>query len=752
MSDQFVCTTPAIADIVILVDGSWSIGRVNFRLVRLFLENLVKAFTVGFDKTRIGLAQYSGDPRIEWHLNAFNTKEAVLEAVNNLPYKGGNTLTGLALTYILENSFKPESGARPGVPKIGILITDGKSQDDVLPPAQSLRDSGVELFAIGVKNADENELKAIASDPDETHVYNVADFSIMSTIVEGLTKTVCERVEEQDKEIKATETGQSLEGPQDLEISEVTSRSFRVSWSHALGDVRNYQIVYHPSQDGTPEEILVDGSENSVVLKALRPHTEYQIAVFAVYPNAASEALRGVETTRALPSVSDLELYDVTQSSMKARWKAAEGATGYLVVHAMATPDEIPDSSEVKVKHSKTNIELHGLIPDTEYIVTVYAMHGEETSDPSTIMETTLPLLPPRNMRFWDVDHSSARVTWDSPSSEVTGYRVAYAKSGGSEFKEVEAGQGMSVVLTNLTSLSEYTVAVFGIYDNGQADPLTGSFTTEPVPEPQNLRTTAVSTESFQVSWDHAAQDVVLYRLSWKPTGGRDAKEMLVTGSLDSILISELQPLTEYEVSLLAIFAGDVESKAVTTLETTWVRNLLIDGETTSSFRVSWNMLDPTVQRFRVSFISLKGGGPEEEVSVPGRQNSVMLQPLLPDTQYKVTVTPVYVGRDGTSVSSVGNTLPLSPPSKLRVSEEWYNRFRVSWDPPPSPTSGYWVIYQPISVPSPAVETFVRDDVNTLLIPNLQSDTDYDVKVVASYPAGSSDALLGKGKTLELFK
>lgn len=53
------------------------------------------------------------------------------------------------MTFILENSFKPEAGARPDLPKIGILITDGKSQDDVIPPAKSLRDAGIELFAIG---------------------------------------------------------------------------------------------------------------------------------------------------------------------------------------------------------------------------------------------------------------------------------------------------------------------------------------------------------------------------------------------------------------------------------------------------------------------------------------------------------------------------------------------------------------------------------------------------------------------------
>ena len=42
----------------------------------------------------------------------------------------------------------------------------------------------------------------------------------------------------------------------------------------------------------------MDGSETSVVLQHLSSVTEYQLAVFAVYANEASEALRGSETTR----------------------------------------------------------------------------------------------------------------------------------------------------------------------------------------------------------------------------------------------------------------------------------------------------------------------------------------------------------------------------------------------------------------------------------------------------------------------
>ncbi|KAG8004826.1 Collagen alpha-1(XIV) chain, partial [Nibea albiflora] len=276
--DGFMCKTPAIADIVILVDGSWSIGRINFRLVRTFLENLVRAFSVEFDKTRIGLAQYSGDPRIEWHLNAHTTKEAVIDAVKNLPYKGGNTLTGLALTFILENSFKPESGSRPGVPKIGILITDGKSQDDVIPPAQSLRDAGIELFAIGGGEP--------APPPS------------------------------------------SVSPPRDLKTSEITARSFRVTWTHASGQVEKYRVVYYPASGGQPDEKVVQGTENSVELNYLNSLTEYQVAVFAIYRSSASEALRGSATTLALPMVNDLELFDITHSTMRVRWKIAAGASG----------------------------------------------------------------------------------------------------------------------------------------------------------------------------------------------------------------------------------------------------------------------------------------------------------------------------------------------------------------------------------------------------------------------------------------
>nr|XP_019946701.1 PREDICTED: collagen alpha-1(XIV) chain [Paralichthys olivaceus] len=720
-ADQFVCHTEAIADIVILVDGSWSIGRINFRLVRTFLENLVNAFDVGIDKTRIGLAQYSGDPRIEWHLNAFSTKDTVVDAVKNLPYKGGNTLTGLALSYIMENCFKPESGSRVGVPKIGILITDGKSQDDVIPPAESLRNSGIELFAIGVKNADENELRSIASEPEDSHVYNVADFNIMSSIVEGLTRTVCEQVEQQDKDIKEKQVPETIGTPLDLVTSEVTARSFRVSWTHAPGNVEKYRVVYYPAQGGEPQEAVVDGSETSVVLQHLSSLTEYQLAVFAVYANEASEALRGSETTLVLPRVTGLQLSDVTHSSMKARWDSVDGASGYMLLYAPLKDNGELDEKETKVSDAVTELELEGLSSHTEYTVTVYAMYGDEASDPVTNQESTLPRSPPSNLQFSDINKPSHQLDHIQMSSSCKiDVKVSVFVF------QVEVGPVSSYDLSDLTSLMEYSVAIFALYNDGESEPLTDGFTTS--------KTLTV----------------------------------ILSGSDNRYLLTSLSPSTEYEVMLTAVFDDESESDTVSVIETTLamtttvaatttavahqaVRNLQLSDETTQSLEASWEMEDPHVESYRVSYAGLWGNHQEESVLVPGGERRALLEPLLSDTQYKVTVTPVYRdGQDGISISAMGSTRPLLSPGNLRVSEEWYNRFRVTWDPPQTPTLGYRIVYQPIYVPGPVLETTVGEDMNSMLLMNLLSGTEYSVQVTASYPSGQSEPQLVNTKTLFL--
>lgn len=88
------CPAGALADVLFLVDGSWSVGRANFKYIRGFISATASAFQIGEDKTRVGVVQYGGDARVEFSLNAHLSRPAVLRAIGSLPYKGGDTMTG----------------------------------------------------------------------------------------------------------------------------------------------------------------------------------------------------------------------------------------------------------------------------------------------------------------------------------------------------------------------------------------------------------------------------------------------------------------------------------------------------------------------------------------------------------------------------------------------------------------------------------------------------------------------------------
>lgn len=40
------------------------------------------------------MVQFTDDPRTEFKLDSYKTKETLLEAIKNIAYKGGNTKTG----------------------------------------------------------------------------------------------------------------------------------------------------------------------------------------------------------------------------------------------------------------------------------------------------------------------------------------------------------------------------------------------------------------------------------------------------------------------------------------------------------------------------------------------------------------------------------------------------------------------------------------------------------------------------------
>ncbi|XP_038162126.1 matrilin-4 isoform X15 [Cyprinodon tularosa] len=192
-------------DLVLLIDGSKSVRPQNFELVKKFVNQVVDSLDVSARGTRVGLVQYSSRVRTEFPLSMYHTAEDIKAAVLKVDYMEKGTMTGLALKHMLENSFSEAEGARPAshnIPRVGLVFTDGRSQDDISEYAKKAKEAGITMYAVGVGKAVEDELREIASEPVEKHFYYTTDFSAINTIAENLKLNVCPAESQGEVEVK----------------------------------------------------------------------------------------------------------------------------------------------------------------------------------------------------------------------------------------------------------------------------------------------------------------------------------------------------------------------------------------------------------------------------------------------------------------------------------------------------------------------------------------------------------------------
>ncbi|XP_004370365.1 matrilin-4 isoform X1 [Trichechus manatus latirostris] len=181
-------------DLVLLVDGSKSVRPQNFELVKRFVNQIVDFLDVSPEGTRVGLVQFSSRVRTEFPLGRYGTAAEVKQAVLAVEYMERGTMTGMALRHLVEHSFSEAQGARPralNVPRVGLVFTDGRSQDDISAWAARAKEEGIVMYAVGVGKAVEEELREIASEPPELHVSYSPDFSTMTHLLENLKGSIC---------------------------------------------------------------------------------------------------------------------------------------------------------------------------------------------------------------------------------------------------------------------------------------------------------------------------------------------------------------------------------------------------------------------------------------------------------------------------------------------------------------------------------------------------------------------------------
>ncbi|XP_074457304.1 integrin alpha-11 isoform X2 [Larus michahellis] len=182
-------------DIIIVLDGSNSIYP--WVEVQQFLINILKKFYIGPGQIQVGVVQYGEDVVHEFHLNDYRSVKDVVAAASHIEQRGGTeTRTAYGIEFARSEAF--QKGGRKGAKRVMIVITDGESHDspDLEKVIEDSEKDNVTRYAVAVlgyynrrginPEAFLNEIKFIASDPDDKHFFNVTDEAALKDIVDAL--------------------------------------------------------------------------------------------------------------------------------------------------------------------------------------------------------------------------------------------------------------------------------------------------------------------------------------------------------------------------------------------------------------------------------------------------------------------------------------------------------------------------------------------------------------------------------------
>ena len=142
----------------------------DFQQVRSVLTRLVNQLNIGASAYRMGLAQYGGDIKVEFLLNAHQTKAETQNAIKRFrqqrlqPSEPRNL--GRALQYATTNFFTSDAGSRADLGyRQYLVVLSGKDSDDpVYRESRLIKSIGVTVVGMSV-GASMSEMRLIATAP-----------------------------------------------------------------------------------------------------------------------------------------------------------------------------------------------------------------------------------------------------------------------------------------------------------------------------------------------------------------------------------------------------------------------------------------------------------------------------------------------------------------------------------------------------------------------------------------------------------
>uniref|UniRef100_A0A3Q2FLX0 Fibronectin n=1 Tax=Cyprinodon variegatus TaxID=28743 RepID=A0A3Q2FLX0_CYPVA len=559
----------------------------------------------------------------------------------------------------------------------------------------------------------------------------------------------------------------AVPAPLGLNFGEVGPDSVEVTWESPQvpnpSDINTFVIRYVDKQDlpSWVDNISPHLMQFFLFLYPyiyLVPNTEYLVSVMCVYEQRQSSPVVGIIKT-ALDSPVGLRFSEITTNTFTVHWQAPRSRiTGYRIRYQMVSGGRAKDE---RLPPSRNHYIMTGLAPDTDYLVSIFAVSGGQESVPLSGTQKTISDAP-TDLEVLDSTPTSITVRWAAPPVTVRYYRITHGESGGHTKEFTVPGTKSTATISDLKPGTDYTITVYAVTGRGDSPassiPIYVTHRTG-VDSPSEMQVTDVNDSSITVRWSPAQGPIKGYKVTGTPRYGEGVSfTEVVAPDQTEFTFSGLLPTAEYIFSVNALGQNGESSPLVVNAATNVDRpkDLTFTDVGSTALRITWDSPEGFVTSYRVLYSSSEEGERELYPAPRGDAESAVIHGLQPGTEYTVKVIAVHGGTTSTPLIGTQATA-ISPPTNLQFTEVGSTSFTMSWTSPGQENlitglpglTGYRVVVNPKKKSGPTKEISVAPDSTQVHIPGLMTATTYEVYVYALKNSLTSRPIQGEVTTLE---